>query len=207
MVIYGFGKVGAFVFGIFEQIVQGHAFGGFDRNAGIFCFVFHQPSFQSLGYLAAILVAELLVLLHHLDTDPIEFTGAVGPIDSYVGGHGVLVFDDPARDTPVRERRMACEQEVHGAAKPIDIGSVVDGMAIHRLFGGEIIGCTEDLVVVLHRQRCIAFVLEKRQAQVENLDNAFGVDQKVRRFHIPVDHALIVSMLQTMGSLGDIICH
>ncbi len=43
------------------------------------------------------------------------------------------------------------------------------------------------------------------QAQVENFDHTFSVDQKVRRFDVAMDQTHIVRMLQTFRRLADIV--
>ena len=115
LVVDGFRAIDVFGFGSFEEVIEGHATGGLGRDIRIFGYVFSEPILQGRGDLVAVLVPELGVFLHHLDADPVEFAWAIGSILADILGHGVLVFDDAARDASIWEWGVPSEQEVHRA--------------------------------------------------------------------------------------------
>lgn len=148
----GFAEGAAFGFCIFEHFVDRHSLGGFDRNRRMFRLVFLQPRFENFGDCFAIWISELGIFLHHFHADAIEFTGAIRAIDTDIWWHDVLMFDDTACDATVGERRVSGQEEVHGATEAVDIRAVIDGVAIESLFWSEVIGGSEDFIVVLHGQ-------------------------------------------------------
>ena len=59
-----------------------------------------------------------------------------------------LMFDKPLGHRPFRKWRMPGEQEVKRATKGVNIGSLVDIIAINRLFGGQIIGGPQNVLIM-----------------------------------------------------------
>ena len=159
-IIDGFSHCIAARLGLLEQLIDRHPFGGLDGNLWMLFAVLGKPDFEHFGDLSAICVAVLRILLHHLHADTIQLTWAIWTIRSDVGRHGVLVLDDTAGDAAIWERRMSGQQEVHRAPQTVNISAIVDRVAVESLFRSQIVRSSEDLVVVLHRQRRVPLVLE-----------------------------------------------
>jgi len=73
--------------------------------------------------------------LQHLHADAVQFAGAIGAGLSNVVRHHLLVFGNSLSDGAIWEWRVAGQEEVQAAAKPVDIGANVDQVAVECLFG------------------------------------------------------------------------
>ena len=79
-------------------------------------------------------------------------------------------------------------------------------MAVHGLFGRQVVGGAEDgVAVVLLGERLFVVVEEAGQAEVEDLDDAGAVHEQVGRLDVAVDQAGLVGVLQAEGGLMDVV--
>ena len=106
----------------------------------------------------------------------------------------------------VGEGRPAGQQEIEGGPQAVDVGADVHGMAVDRLFRGEVVGGAEDVpLVVLLGEAVVGVVEEAGQAHVEDLDDALAVQQQVGGLDVAVDQAGLVGVVQAEGGLADVV--
>ena len=111
---------------------------------------------------------------------------------------------DPLDHGALGEGRAANEQIVKRAAEGIDVRPGVGGMAVLRLFRGKVVGGPQHLFVVgLGQSPLLVFVTAKCEAEIEDLDRAFVVEDEVGRLDVTVNKAFVVGVLQTEGCLAN----
>jgi hypothetical protein len=108
-----------------------------------------------------------------------------------------LVPDQLLGGRPLAERGLRSQEEIQRHPQRIDVRPVVHGVAVHGLFGGQVLGGTEDRIgVVILRQIVVVGVENERQPEVEDFDRTRAVEEQVGRFDVAVDEPLLVSVLQ-----------
>ena len=83
-----------------------------------------------------------------------------------------LMRDQLLRHGPVRERRMAREQEVERRAERVDVGANVHGVAVDAARAPRSPRCRGRSFVVLHGELVVVVLEEAGEAHVENLGDA-----------------------------------
>ena len=92
------------------------------------------------------------LLGHHRAENISECCGRVWPQRFYRGRRLGLVGHQPLSQRPLDKRRAAGEQKEHRATETVDVGPRIDRVAVQRLFGGEVVGRAEHLLIVSDRQ-------------------------------------------------------
>ena len=116
-----------------------------------------------------------------------------------------LLPDQLLRRPTLREERSPGEQEVEGRTEGIEIGADIHVRTIDCLLGGHIVGGAENLVVELLGQTGFAISLGADETQVEDLDHAELIQEKVRGLDVAMDETQFVGVLQTERDLPGIV--
>ena len=143
-------------------------------------------------------------LSHHLVNDVDQGFRTVLAIRSNVFGFAALVPGQPLRDRPFVKGRFAGQHEIQAATGTVDIRSMIDVVAVHRLFRRKIVGRAQHTFVVHHRQRRVLF-LKQGQTQIENLHIAVRSHQQVGRLDVTVYQVIFMSVLQAGHRLNRVI--
>ncbi len=144
------------------------------------------------------------ILGHHASHNVGQRAGDIGPALRNRWRFLGLMPHQPLGQRSLVERRPSRQQEVHRAAQAVKIGTCIDLVTVECLFGSQVVGCPQHLLVVPQRDRIlIIFLKEPRQAQVENLDHALGVDQQVARLDVSMHQPGLVSVRQASSRLPD----
>ncbi len=111
---------------------------------------------------------------------------------------------DPVGELAARERHLAHEQVIEGAAEGVDVGAAVGLVAVAGLLGREVVGGAQHLLAVFLRQRAVVLPLAgERQPEVEDLDGAALVEDQVGRLDVAMDDTLLVGVVEAEGRLPD----
>ena len=113
-----------------------------------------------------------------------------------LAGICVWWYQQPLRERSFGKRGMPGQHVIERAAEAVDVGPMIDRMAVERLFGGQIIGRAQHVFVVGDRQRRFVGVGELGQSQIENFDGPLQIDQQVGRLDVAMDQARFVGVLQ-----------
>ncbi len=100
----------------------------------------------------------------------------------------------------------AGQQPVERATEAVDVTASVSIMRIGRLLGRHVIHRAHDSASV--RELMIGRIarrIEPGQAHVENLHDAFAIEQQVGWFNVSMHHAFVVGIGQATSSLQDTI--
>ena len=103
------------------------------------------------------------------------------------------------------KRRMAGQKEIEGATQPINVGPRIDVMAVDGLFRREVVGRSQHVLIILHRQRGAVVVGESRQPEVENFKHVLLIDEKIGRLDVAMDQPVGMGMAESIGRLADVI--
>src|SRR5262245_595686 len=103
------------------------------------------------------------------------------------------------------ERSMASQQEVKRRSQAVNVGADIDGMAVDRLLGREIIGRPKHVRIVFARQIIGTIVEEAGQTHIEDLDSAGAIEEQIARLDVAMYQAGLVGMLQAQGSLANVV--
>src|SRR5204863_2282453 len=92
--------------------------------------------------------------------------------------------------------RLAGQQEIKRGAEAVDIRANIDAVAVDGLFGSEIIGRAQDILIVFLGKNVFLVVKEAGQPHVEQLHGAVSVDEDITGLDIAVHQASSVGVLQ-----------
>src|SRR5579871_2270334 len=146
------------------------------------------------------------LLGQHLLDDGGEFLRYVRAELRYRRGLADLMPHQFLRDRAVLVRALAREKEIERDAEAVYVAADIDGGAIDRLFGSDVVGGSENMVdVAAPRQLSHLVIEEARQSEVQNLDRTAAVEKQVSRLDVAMHQAGFVRMLQTVGRLRDAI--
>ena len=144
------------------------------------------------------------ILGHHASHNIGQGAGDIGPGLRNRWWLLGLMPHQPLGQRSLVEGRPSRQQEIHRAAQAVNIGTCIDLVTVERLFGSQVVSCPQHLLVVPQRDRILViFLKEPRQAQVENLDHALGVDQQVARLDVSMYQPGLVSVRQASSRLPD----
>src|SRR5207302_817327 len=88
----------------------------------------------------------------------------------------------------------------------VDVGADVNAVAVERLFGGKVVGGTENILVVFLGKNVFFVMKEPRQAHVQDLYDTASVNEDIAGLDVAVDQAgAFMGMLQAHGRLPDVV--
>ena len=133
-----------------------------------------------------------------LEADPLQFPGHV--IVDLAGRPGFLRGDpfQQFRLGLAAEGAAAHQQLIKDRAEAVDVAAAVHAMPFTpRLFGTHVVGRPD-----MARTTTTRIVVLERQAEIDEVRLAFGVDQDVARLDVPVDQPLLVGVVERPGQCG-----
>ena len=133
-----------------------------------------------------------------LQADPFQFLGHV--IVNLAGRPGFL------RGDPFQQFRLgltgegaaAHQQLIKHRAEAVNVAAAVHAMPFTpRLFGTHVVGCPREA-----RATTAEVLVPQRQAEIDEVRLAFGVDEDVARLDVPVHQPMLVGVVQRLGQRG-----
>ena len=117
-----------------------------------------------------------------------------------------LMPDQFLSDLPRGEERLTSQAEIEGRTQAVNIGADINLVTVQRLFGRDIVGRPQNVLVVIFQSKQIdIIVVEARQTEVENSNGAVTLQEDVGRLDIAMDQTGLMSGLKPASGLADIV--
>ena len=156
---------------------------------------FQTEAAQQLDDFAAVLAPYVQVFGDHLVDDEVQL---LGNFRRDLAGRDelalLLVHNDFESRVP-RERQLARQEVVQRDPQRVDVGASIDVLRVASLLGSHVVRCAEARAALRHRQ---VFVGRFGETEVGHFDLALGRHHHVVGLDVAMNHALVVSDLQSL---------